>query len=579
MAEKRKLHVSLLVGIIGGVFVAAVVAAYLIVYIIAGDRAPQGTQVAGVDIGGLTSTEAEQRLSNELGKRLQTPVSLTSKVGDAEIVPSESGLGIDYAQSALQAGATKSFNPVQLWQKLVSQGTNHDPVTKVDEAGVNTAMEQVAEKFETPPVSASVLWDGKDTKLTEAKNGTKLDIPATRDAVVESFYTGRPTEVVLAETPPEVKDEQVAELVDSFIKPASSGPITLTVDKAKLAISPQMIASATTFDLDQGKFEPKIDPEKLFAAAKAQLKSLQLPEGRDAKIVLENGKPKIIESVAGVRIEPEKLRVAVREALTKPDRTTKVEATAAKPKFSTEDAKKLGIKEVIGEYTTYYPHAHYRNVNIGLAARGINGSLVKPGEVWSMNRTLGERTHAKGYTDGWMIIGGVLRKSVGGGISQSATTTFNAIFFAGLQDVEHHPHGLFFPRYPAGREATVAWGSLDLKFKNNTKYGVLLQAYTNKSSPGKKGSITVRVWSTKTYDVKSSSLNRSNYRQGRVRYDTSPKCHAQAPSPGFDVNYTRYFYKNGSLVRKEPFFWRYSPTDKVVCGPKPGPTPAPSPGG
>ncbi|PID51047.1 MAG: hypothetical protein CR980_00435 [Propionibacteriales bacterium] len=579
MAEKRKLSVPLLVGIIGGVFVALIAAAYLIVYAIAGDRAPQGTQVAGVDIGGLTSAEAEERLSNELGQRLKTPVSLTSKVGDAEIVPAESGLGIDYAKSALEAGATKSFNPIHLWQKLVSQGTEHDPVTVVDEAGVTTAVEQVADKFETPPVSASVKWNGKKTKVTEAKNGTELDVQATRDAVVEHFYTGNPTEAVLAETPPEVQDEQVAEVVESFIKPASSGPITLMVDKAKLAISPEMIASATSFDLDQGKLEPKIDPEKLFAAAKSQLKALQLPEGRDAKIVLRNGKPTIIESVSGVRIEPKKLRGAVREALTKPDRTTKVKATAAKPKFTTEDAKKLGVKEVIGEYTTYYPHAYYRNVNIGLAAKGINGSLVKPGEIWSMNRTLGERTRAKGYTDGWMIIGGVLRKSPGGGISQSATTTFNAIFFAGLQDIEHHPHGLFFPRYPAGREATVAWGSLDLKFKNNTKYGVLLQAYTHRSSPGNRGSITVRVWSTKTYDVKSSSLNRSNYRQGKVRYDTSPKCHAQAPSPGFDVNYTRYFYKNGSLVRKEPFFWRYSPTDKVVCGPKPTPTPGPKPGG
>ena len=143
--------------------------------------------------------------------------------------------------------------------------------------------------------------------------------------------------------------------------------------------------------------------------------------------------------------------------------------TGAKAKFSTADAKKLGIKQVTGEFTTYFPYLPYRNVNIGRAAELINGTLLKPGEIFSLNGVVGERTAANGFTEGYIIEEGKFRKELGGGVSQSATTTFNAMFFAGLKDIQHQPHTLFIDRYPPGREATVAWPSLDLKFQNDTQ--------------------------------------------------------------------------------------------------------------
>ncbi len=192
--------------------------------------------------------------------------------------------------------------------------------------------------------------------------------------------------------------------------------------------------------------------------------------------------------------------------------------------------------------------------------------MLKPGEIFSLNQIVGERTKANGFTEGYIIKDGRFRKDLGGGVSQSATTTFNAMFFAGLKDIEHKPHGLFIDRYPPGREATVAWPSLDLKFQNDTKYGVLVQAYIVKGTPSSRGSITVRMWSTKTYDkVAATAPIKSNFTTGRDIKDDSKDCEPTSPVRGFDVRFQRLFYQDGSVVRRENFSWRYEPTNRVIC--------------
>ena len=283
---------------------------------------------------------------------------------------------------------------------------------------------------------------------------------------------------------------------------------------------------------------------------------------------LVNGRPKVIAAVNGTEVTADDLKKAVEPALTKTGsgRTVNVELSGAKAKFSTDAARKLGIRKVTGEFTTYYPYAAYRNTNIGRAAQLINNTLLKPGETFSLNRIVGERTAANGFAEGYIIKGGKFKKELGGGVSQSATTTFNAMFFAGLKDIQHRPHTLYIDRYPAGREATVHWPSLDLKFQNDTKYGVLVQAFRVKGSPGRKGSITVRMWSTKTYDrVVATHPVRSNFTTGRDIKDDSANCEPQSPVPGFDVSFFRLFYDSGEVVKRERFFWRYAPTDRVRC--------------
>ena len=115
----------------------------------------------------------------------------------------------------------------------------------------------------------------------------------------------------------------------------------------------------------------------------------------------------------------------------------------------------------------------------------------------------------------------MFREELGGGVSQVATTTYNAAFFAGMDDVEHHPHAFYLDRYPMGREATLYYGSLDLRFKNSTKYGVLINAWVNRSTPGRKGEMHVQMWSTKVWDIKAG-LSGSPTSASRASSTTTP---------------------------------------------------------
>jgi len=153
-------------------------------------------------------------------------------------------------------------------------------------------------------------------------------------------------------------------------------------------------------------------------------------------------------------------------------------------------AEALGIKEVVGEFTTNFTANQTRNINIARIAELTRGAVIEPGETFSINDYVGRRTTEDGFVAAGVISNGVFSSSVGGGISQYATTLFNAAFFAGLDFGEYQSHSIYISRYPYGREATVSFPAPDLQIVNTTPYGVLLWPTTTEDS------ITVRLYST-----------------------------------------------------------------------------------
>ena len=431
-------------------------------------------------------------------------------------------------------------------------------------------MAAVAKDVDREPKNAKLGFDDGEVVQTESKDGVSLDQDQAATAIEDAYLVSHdPVELPAEVTEPEITTAEVAELATSYAKPAVSGPITVKAGAAgSFKLTPRMIGDAITFVAADGSLKPQLDADTLRAVADDAVSEVELKKPKNATVKLVDGKPKVVPAVNGTTVTADALAATVEPLLVKTgrERAGDVELTGANAKFSTEDAEKLGIKKVTGKFTTYFPYATYRNVNIGRAAELINGTVLKPGDTFSLNGIVGERTAKNGFVDGYIIKGGKFKKELGGGVSQSATTTFNAMFFAGLKDIQHQPHTLYIDRYPPGREATVAWPSLDLKFQNNTDYGVLVQAYVTKSTPSSKGSITVKMWSTKTYDeIDSSKLAKSNFTSGRTITDDDPKCEPQAPVQGFDVNYSRIFRNDGKTVKTEKFHWRYAPTDRITC--------------
>ncbi|HEY6812025.1 MAG TPA: VanW family protein [Propionibacteriaceae bacterium] len=558
----------LVAAIVGGVLAIALIL-YVAGYLVAGDKLPKKAQVSGVAVGGLHPSEAIDKLTAELGGRAAEPVNLTVKDNRAQLKPADAGLAVDYAESVEAAGGGKSLNPLRI-VRVLTGGSAIEAVVVVDEPKLGAAVGGLSKTFNHPPVDAAVAYRGTKIKQKPAREGTTLQQDSAATMIKGSFLkTTGPLELPADVAPPAVTDQEADQLIADFARPAIAGPVKVGVKGDRsFEVTPKMLAASIEFLPQNGTLVPALDAKKLRRNAQPAIKRVELVEPRNATVRLVKGKPKVIPAVDGTTVVADDLKKAIEPVLTKPaaERTVSVQLTGAKAAFSTADAKKLGIKQVTGQFTTYFPYLPYRNINIGRAAALINGTLLKPGDVFSLNQIVGERTKANGFTEGFIIKDGRFRKELGGGVSQSATTTFNAMFFAGLKDVFHKPHGLFIDRYPAGREATVAWPSLDLKFQNDTKYGVLVQAYIVKGTPSRKGSITVKMWSTKTYDkIVATQPIKSNFKPGRDVTDDSKKCEPSSPVQGFDVRYQRLFYKNGSVVRRENFSWRYAPTDKVTC--------------
>jgi vancomycin resistance protein YoaR len=197
--------------------------------------------------------------------------------------------------------------------------------------------------------------------------------------------------------------------------------------------------------------------------------------------------------------------------------------------------------------------------NIHTIADIVKGAVVLPGETFSLNGYVGARDRGRGFVEAPMILDGRFVPAVGGGVSQFATTMFNAVFFGGFQDVYHKPHSYWISRYPAGREATVSSPAPDLKWRNDSPYGVLITtSYTAKS-------VTVTFWSTKRYDIESVSGSRTRIRGFRTQYDSSSTCESSSGEPGFDIDVWRVFKQNGKEVKREKFHTRYLPEPRFVC--------------
>jgi vancomycin resistance protein YoaR len=165
------------------------------------------------------------------------------------------------------------------------------------------------------------------------------------------------------------------------------------------------------------------------------------------------------------------------------------------PELTTEEAKALGITEKLSTFTQNFPYAAYRVQNIGQAAEYIDGTLLMPGEVFSMNEVIKERTPENGYTMGIVIgPGGIFEEQQGGGVSASATAVWTAAFFAGMEEVSTRAHSIYISRYQPGLEATVAWGLFDMQFRNSNPNPVFITTKMTNTS------LRVTFWGTRQYD-------------------------------------------------------------------------------
>lgn len=555
--ERPSRRRRVLLGVGGAATLFAVLYGGAVAY--AGDGVPRGTTVRGVDIGGLSPQEAERKLVERLGPRASEP--MTVQVGDARLRldPKRAGLGFDPRGTVVAAG-TRSLNPIKLFGSLFGGGREIAPKITVAEEQLRASLELVAEQVAERPREGSITFRDGTPKAVMPREGRTVDIVAAEQAIRAGYLSPEGITLPTVVAKPKVTREEVERAMKEFAEPAVSGPVVVSVEGKKARLPVRTFAKHLSMVPDaQGRLQPKLAAVELYADAEEVLDPLQ-EKPQDATFKIVGGRPTVVPSKAGKVIKPTELAESVLAVLPKrTGRTAVVQLHPEQPKLTTEEAKSLGVKEVIGTWTTHYVPAPYKNVNIHRAADLIRGSVILPGEEWSLNKTVGERTAANGFVKGLIINDGRLYEDYGGGTSAVATTTFNAAFFSGVKILEFHPHSFYISIYPEGREATVAWPYKDLRFRNTLDSAIVIDtSYTNSS-------VTVTFWGTKEYQVQAGKSPRRNIRQPREIVDDSVNCANQNPQPGFEVDVYRLLHKDGHLVKRETYHVKYNPADKITC--------------
>lgn len=551
------------------------VAGYLGLVMAAGPNIPPGTNVAGMDFGGLTEDQARLKITSYAAEFEGQSLTLTLDGQTMSDTASNLGLSVD-VEATINALPTPSLHPIDLINALTSE--RNVKLVLVQDERLAGAIDAFATPLETPLVNASIRFVAGEPQLRPMVIGKTLDRASALQAALDAAANSLPATVPLQlrELRPVVDDVAAAAFIDSTVRSLVSGDVLITVKghpELSNNFKPAALKEAFRARVVDGKLQAFLAPTVLAQQSDTQFLDHTQPV-QDATWDVSSGVPVVVASRSGFGVSDQALASAVESAWVKSGaaRTAEVEFRELDPKVTTAAIENLGVKELVSSYTQRFPAAAYRTQNIGQAAAYLNGTLLRPGDEFSMNNTIKERTEANGYTSGW-IIGkdGVFMYEPGGGVSTATTATFNAAWFAGLKFKEWRAHSIFISRYPAGREATVSWGSLDMRFVNNYDTAIFITTKMTSTS------ISVYFWGTKHWDEVGSVSGRwQNLTKSAEVYNTSAECHPQAPVPGFDITVWRTFSRAGVEVKREAFETSYRSTPRVHCGAEPTAKPRPT---
>ncbi len=519
----------------------------------------RGVHVLGVDLGGHSRADAVRLLRDTLRVRVAAPVRVRVGAAAATVDPAATGLVLDV--EATVERATRATPGPFAW---LHGGISVEPVVRADATRLYEALMAHLGTQGDAPVLPAVRFDKQRPVAVYPVSGRGID-RHTVGAIMESGWLRRGTvDFPVVDLVPRSTKADVDRLLTELATPAVAAPLVLATPRGDVTVPVPAIAAALKLESDaDGLVQPSLDAAALRKAVPAFAK-VEVA-ATDATFAVEQGRPVVKQQVDGQQADLLAAAPAILAALrtSATPRRVEVGLTAKPAAVTAAQLGALGIREQVSTFTTKFVAGQPRVVNIRTMAESLRGAVVLPEQTFSLNGHVGQRTHAKGYVDAPGIEDGKIKNSPGGGVSQVATTLFNAVFYAGLEDVEHRPHTYYFDRYPAVIEATVVYPSLDLRFRNDSPTGVLIDTATTDTS------ITVTLYGTKRWEVTAEYGPRTKTVQPTTTYLREPDCNPTDGLPGFTQEAFRVFKQDGKEIRRQRFAWRYDPEPRFICGTAP----------
>ncbi|HUG75296.1 MAG TPA: VanW family protein [Acidimicrobiia bacterium] len=550
----------------------------------AGDAILGGVEVSGVGIGGMTIDEARDRLA-ELERDLRTarvPVKVGAADFELQLASIEYRLDVDaILDQAVVNGRTGNVLGQFAWwlRDLVSPPIEIPLPYRYDEDALDLLLRGwEVEGLANPPFPGEVAVVDDEITYVYPAAGTGIDREAAVALISASIgdpghpAVVLPTTILLPRVTAADVDAAVAETARLL-----AGGVTLTDEPfgREVVIPRDVLGSALVITLDdtipEPEFEFAVDAEPLvgFLDGFAEFLSNQ-PVDAEILIDTETDEITLVPSIPVYATDEDLLADAVWEAMNDPDRAGILPLKIVEDAdFSTVDAEALGIKELLGEFTTYHACCQRRVINIQLMADKVDGALVLPGEEFSLNDRVGRRTVAAGFVCAGALVGGELVEEgdvcIGGGTSQFTTTLHNAVFFAGLEHVDFTPHSAWFSRYPEGREATIGWREPEYIFRNDTEHALIIKTlYTPDSITvkiyGDNGGLEVEAGLSDRYNFSSvrETIRLNNELKTPEACSKDTAVTVQGGHGGWSVTVYRYLtYADGTELTQE-WNWHYT---------------------
>jgi len=474
-ARRRRARSTLLWQALAAAVAVALALTVLFGAVFAGSPAkiPAGVTIAGVSVGGMTPSAAQKLLERRAAALENVPVTFFSGSKRWKVTPHRLGVEADWG-AAVDAARRQGegLGPLRGFQRVRVRvfGADIAPPAQVYEPALEYQLGQIALELDQPNREAAVVLNGLKPVLVEGQPGKKLNGDRAAATMVGALAS-----LSRAETPLPVDVDRVtvtaADLEPALAQTrrALSAPIRLELGKTWWRLRQTRIAELLALPRD-GARKLGIGGPK----AEAWFERFGGRVGRqptDAHFrSTSNGGVSITPSSDGLQLDVAATRREILAAALAPPANRVGDVVVAKhtPELTTERARGLGITRVLASYSTYYSGTADRTRNLQLAVKLLDQTRVPPGGTFSLNEAVGPRTLERGFRSAPVIVGNEYEEDVGGGVSQVATTVFNAAWEAGVKVVERNPHSLYISRYQLGRDATVNYPDLDLKFRNDT---------------------------------------------------------------------------------------------------------------
>ena len=499
---------------------------------------------AGVNLGGMTPEEAKNVLHMTTdGTYSQQDMVVKLPDQELHLSPADTGVQLDVdavVDAAYSYGREGSrFEQYQARQAAVLSTHTIDlvPYLNLDTAGLQTTLNEAAVPYNTTLTQPTVTVTGEQPPLEK----DKVDPDATPQ--VMTLTMGIPESFLDAE--------------------ALCGMVVDAYSANTFLVTPEVPTTQPEMPDLEAIFE-----EYCVAPIDAVLNE------EDYSVA-----PEVYGYGFDIAIVQELVNVA------EPGQVLEIELAYIQPELTKEAIESTLFQDVLGTYKAYQSSSANRSTNLKLACAAINGYIIKPGETFSFNGVVGKRTEEKGYKPAGAYFNGETVDEVGGGICQVSSSLYYCALLADLEIVSRTCHMYPSSYVPIGLDATVSWGYLDFKFKNNTDYPIRIEA------SGGKGTVNVTFYGTddKDYYVKLDSAILETY-EPETEYEDYPYNNSEGYKDGevIDKGHTgyravsyriKYSKADDSLISKDvEAYSSYRKTNNIVArveAPPPPPTEPP----